>query len=26
VELDTGHDPMASAPQDLAAVLIGCVA
>ena len=24
VELDTGHDPMVSAPQDLAAVLIGC--
>ena len=24
VELDTGHDPMVSAPEDLAAVLIGC--
>ena len=24
VELDTGHDPMVSAPQDLAALLIGC--
>lgn len=26
VELETGHDPMVSAPQDLAAVLIGCAA
>jgi pimeloyl-ACP methyl ester carboxylesterase len=24
VELDTGHDPMVSAPQDLATVLMGC--
>jgi pimeloyl-ACP methyl ester carboxylesterase len=24
VELDTGHDPMVSAPQDLANVLLGC--
>lgn len=24
VELDTGHDPMVSAPQDLANVLMGC--